>query len=143
MKNLLFAVCLIALVSFVSGCSSLNMSQISAPVQVRVEAPVKADLKVGEKISGESSQSILFGLFTLGGGNKFVDGVDYGVQQNALGLVDPVSKVKAAAAYDAVSKSGADVIVAPKYKVEVTSYLIYKTIVVTVNGYKGTIESIK
>ena len=90
-----------------------------------------------------ASSAVLFGMLKLGGDSKFADGVTYGGGEGgfALGL-DPVSSAKAAAAYKAVKASGADVIVAPRYEVDVQDYLVYKAVNVKVTGQKGTISSI-
>ncbi|MBJ7548876.1 hypothetical protein JHC42_18745, partial [Pseudomonas sp. OA3] len=50
---------------------------------------------------------------------------------------------KSAAAYKAVKASGADVIVAPRYEVNVQDYFVYKTVSVNVTGNKGTVTSIR
>lgn len=127
-----------------TGCATHNISQPTAALAGSVEAPLKADVAVGEKINGEAKVNILFGLFTLGGSSKFADGVTYGAgAAPALGLPDPVSSAKSAAAYDAVSKSGADLIVAPRYVVDVNDYVVFKEVSVQVSGYKGTVKSIR
>lgn len=127
-----------------SGCATHNVSQPAAPLNGYVDTGLKADLTVGEKITGESSVTVLFGLFKLGASNRYADGVTYGAQASAFGLggFDPISSAKSAAAYDAVSKAGADVIVAPKYLVDVEDYFVYKKVNVQVSGYKGVINSI-
>lgn len=142
MKKFNILVCVVVL-AFLSGCASLNMSQPSGSVDAVVKTDLKADISVGEKISGESKSNIIMGLFSFGGDSKFADGVNYnGGSSLSMGL-NPVDAVKSAAAYNAVTKSGADIIVAPKYIIEVNSYVVFKTIKVTVTGYKGTITGIK
>lgn len=135
-----------AVIALTSGCASYNVSAPSAPVGGSVTADLKADVKVGEKISGESSTSILFGFLNIGGDTQFADGVAYGGSAGGgLGglLPDPISTTKAAAAFKAVKSSDADLIVAPRYEVNVMDYFIFKKVDVKVTGNKGTINSIR
>jgi hypothetical protein len=130
--------------ALLTGCASQNVSQPAVPLNGTVETNLKADVKVGETISGESSVNILFNMFKLGGDTQFADGVTYGGSEGgfALGL-DPVASAKSAAAYKAVTASGADVIVAPRYEVNVQDYFVYKTVHVKVTGNKGTVTAIR
>jgi hypothetical protein len=143
LKKVLIASSLV-LAGALSGCSSLNVSSNSMPVTAPLQTDIKADVEVGEKISGKASVTkILF--FTIGSDKQFADGVSYGGSGGGMGLPfgDPVSKAKSAAAYKAVTSSGADIIVAPRYTVETDDFVVFGTINVTVEGYKGTIKSIK
>lgn len=138
------SVAAISAFALLTGCASQNFSQPTAPLNGEVTTNLKADVKVGEQIQGQSSVNVLFGFFKLGGDNQFADGVSYGGGEGgfALGL-DPVADAKAAAAYKAVKESGADLIVAPRYEVSVLDYKVYKTVTVKVTGNKGTISSIR
>jgi len=151
LKKILIASSLV-LAGALSGCSSLNTSAPSMPLTGTVQTEVKADIEVGEKITGQSSVTQLFGLLTLGADKEYADGIAYGVTPSGgagLPLIssftggDLVGKVKAAAAYNAVTDSGADIIIAPRYTVKKEGYGFFGTIDVTVEGYKGTIKSIK
>lgn len=132
-----------------TGCSSVHQGVASGALQTSVSADHIANIRVGEKISGESSAKILFGFIKIGGDNKFVDGMSYAGEGNGLGgalplpvpsLSSGMDDVKSAAAYKALTKSGADVIVAPTYKTTVKNdYVVYKEIEAKVEGYKGTI----
>lgn len=150
MKKLWMSAGLATLIATTSGCVSYNMSQPSAPLEGVVKSDLKADVKVGETISGESSTNILFNFFAFGGDTQFADGVVYGggAGGGALGslglpIPDPISTTKAAAAYKAVKSSGADLIVAPRYEVNVEDYFIFKKVGVKVTGNKGSISSIR
>lgn len=148
LKKILIASSLVA-AGALTGCSSLNTSAPSLPLTGTVATDVKADIEVGEKISGQSSVTQLFGLLTLGAESEYADGVSYsstGSSASLLpfgGTVSLTDKVKAAAAHNAITESGADVIVAPRYTVKQEGYGFFGTIDVTVEGYKGTIKSIK
>ncbi|MCW9011792.1 MAG: hypothetical protein OQJ92_14370, partial [Marinobacter sp.] len=54
MKKALIASTLV-LAGAMSGCSSLNVSSSSMPVTAPLQTDVKADVEVGEKISGKAS----------------------------------------------------------------------------------------
>ncbi|MBA1232332.1 hypothetical protein G7013_22040 [Pseudomonas viridiflava] len=133
-------------IAVTSGCVSYNVSQPSAPLEGVVKTDLKADVKVGGTISGESSTNVLFNFLSIGGDTQFADGVTYGGASGGglgLALPDPVSTAKAAAAYKAVKSSGADLIVAPRYEVNVKDYFIFKKVDVKVTGNKGSINSIR
>lgn len=146
MNALLKFVALATVIAGASGCVSYNISQPSAPIDSVVKTDLKADVTVGEAISGQSSVNILFGFLKFGGDSEFADGVAYGGDGGgALGGLgfDPVSAVKSAAAYKAVKASGADLIVAPRYEVSEENYFVFKKVAVTVKGNKGNIRSIR
>ena len=127
---------------FVTGCSSLHTSQSNAPLNATINANLKANIDVGETISGKSEVTTLFGLFTFGD-SKFSDGVNYGVNSGGISLFgSTVEEAKSAAAYNAVTKSKADLILLPRYTIEETNYLLFKTTTVSVVGNKGTLRSI-
>ncbi|WP_303291059.1 hypothetical protein [Marinobacter sp. SS5-14b] len=147
MKKLLIASSLV-MAGALTGCSSLNTSAPSLPLAGGVTTDIKADIEVGEKITGKSSVTQLFGLLTLGAETEYADGVAYGANGGGgsflpIGGVSLTEKVKAAAAYNAITESGADVIVAPRYTIKQEGYGFFGTIDVTVEGYKGTIRSVK
>jgi hypothetical protein len=146
MKKFMQIAAVATLIATTSGCVSYNMSQPTASLSGDVKTDLKADVKVGEAISGESSANILFGWLNIGGDNQFADGVSYGGAGGGgmgLPLPDPVSAAKAAAAYKAVKSSGSDLIVAPRYEVTVNDYFIFKQVNVKVTGNKGSIQSIR
>ena len=134
------------LIATTSGCVSYNVGQPSASLSGDVKTDLKADVKVGEAISGESSTNVLFGWLNIGGDTQFADGVTYGGASGGgmgLPLPDPISSTKAAAAFKAVKSSGSDLIVAPRYEVTVNDYFIFKQVNVKVTGNKGSIQSIR
>jgi hypothetical protein len=123
------------------GCSTLTVSQPSSRLVSQVEAPLKSDVKVGEKISGTAQATQLFGLFEFGP-NKTAKGINY--RSGGLpSLFDSFSAIQAAAAYQAVISTNADIIVAPRYTIETKNYLIFKVTTATVTGYKGVLNKVK
>jgi ABC-type amino acid transport substrate-binding protein len=139
LKNLLF---IGTAFLFLSGCSTLRTNQLSAPLNASIVAePIKVNYEVGEKIMGSASGTILFGFLTLGYPDKYADGIVYNNQGSYSN--EDYADLKAAAAYEAVKNSKADVIIAPKYEIEYKKFLFFKTVNVTVAGYRGTVKSIK
>ena len=139
------------LAAYLAGCTTINSSQPSGHLKLDADAGIKADVTVGEKISGSSSITFLCLLWCFqlpGGPDRFAEGVDYQAHSlsavhTPFGVLDPFGHVKAAAAYDAVKKSNADVIIAPRYVIEANDFLLFKTVNTTVTGYKGTIRGFK
>ncbi len=119
-----------------TGCSTINKSVISSPINVSAESKINADIKVGEKITGTAESKLLMGFIVISGPNKFADGVFGSLLTNPF---DPTPSIKAAAAYDAVARSGADVIVSPQYIVKIDRSFLVTIVNVTVNGYNGKI----
>ena len=136
-------VTLALVIGSLAGCSSYNTSQPTSALVGHVDSSLKADVSVGDKISGEATANVVMGFIKWGEGDHYVDGVGYGTDSSLSAFTDTTSSVKAAAAYNAVKSSGADLIVAPRYEITEKSYGVFKTIHVTVTGYKGTINSIK
>lgn len=145
MKKLWMSTALAAVIVTASGCTSYNVNQPSAPMDGVVKTDLKADVRVGEAITGESSVNILFGFLKFGGDSQFADGVAYGGAEGGsmLNAFDPVSSAKSAAAFKAVKSSGADLIVAPRYEVSVQDYFVFKKVDVKVTGNKGNIAGIR
>jgi hypothetical protein len=142
MKSVLFVLLLITAIG-TAGCSTVHTSQYASPVLATVDAHLKANVEVGPKIAGSSSSTTLFGIFTFGP-NKFADGVNYGFETGGGFLnLDCFAAVKSAAAYQAVTNSNSDLIIAPKYTVEYNNYFIFSTKNATVSGYKGVLKGVE
>lgn len=133
----------VLLLALFAGCSTVNTSQFSQPFGGKVYSSLRADVAVGEKISGSASTVLLFGFITLGAPNKFADGIVYGAQQTSIPFFNPYEELKSAAAYNAVMDARADVIIAPRYTISGTNYFLFKTINATVSGYKGTLKGFR
>lgn len=138
MKNPIIP-CIIVAIS-IAGCATTHISQPSSPLRSKAEAPLKADLTVGNKIKGTATATQILGFINLGP-NKFADGVNYGAGSE-VSFFDGFAPVKAAAAYEAISKANADVIIAPRYTVVTEDYFIFKTTTATVDGMKGTLNGV-
>ncbi|MFZ6049225.1 hypothetical protein ACFW0H_24280 [Pseudomonas sp. CR3202] len=145
MKKFLVPAALAATLAALTGCTSYNVSQPTSPLNGKVRTDLKADVAVGESISGQSEVNILFGFLRFGGDSQFADGVAYGADSGGVLPFgpDPLAAVKSAAAYKAVKSSGADLIVAPRYELSVQDYFVFKKVTAKVTGNKGTIKSIR
>lgn len=146
LKSIKFAA-LASAVVVAAGCHSFNTNKPSATLEPRlVTNELRADIKVGEKISGESNLNVLFGFITFGGDSNFADGVAYdGIGGGGLLPSNPLNKVpqvQSAAAYNALAPVNGDVIISPRYEVTVDDFFVFKKIHVKVTGYKGTVNSI-
>jgi hypothetical protein len=117
-----------------TGCASTNKSFMSAPVSVAASSNLYANMEVGEKISGQAKATYFLGFLQLSGPNTFADGVKF---HTGFGS----GSLKAAASFEAMKSSGAEVIVNPQYVVHVKKNLIVKTVTVDVTGYKGLIKN--
>lgn len=142
---------LFSVAALTTGCISHNANTSSAPLQVNlVSNELKADVVVGEKISGQAKITYFFGI-PFGSTNKYADGVFYdgmivdksGWLASVMSLLGSVNEAKASAAYDAISKSNADVIISPRYTMDIQDFWIFKNVEAQVTGYKGTIKSIQ
>lgn len=151
MKKIVAPLLLLSVVMLTSGCTIHNANTASAPLHVNlVSNDLKADVAVGEKISGQAKVTY-FMIFEFGGTGKYADGVSYDGTSTQVGgdifaallAGNTYAGVKSSAAYDAISKSNADVIISPRYVLEVQDFLIFKTVEAKVTGYKGTVKSIR
>ena len=139
------SIMLTCVVSVLVGCTTDRASQPAAPLPLKVESELKADIDVNMNkiLQGEASQTKLFGLLTLSGPTTFADGVFVSMPDGALSFLlgNSSDDIKAAAVYDAVYGK-ADIIVAPQWTVKYENYLIITKTTARVTGYAGTILSI-
>ena len=140
MKSIKLVLLVLSICLFLSGCASTNKSHIFSPVSVSVTSELNADIEVdmSKKLTGSASATYWMGLVKLFGDSHYADG--YGDSYTSIG------KVKAAAAYNAISKSDGDILVSPSYVVKSVVYpfyiLAYQQIEVEVTGYAGKIKDI-
>ena len=128
-----------------SACSSVNHGVANAPLKTKLVSHNIANVKAGEKVMAESEAKVILGFITLSEDNKYADGVNYAGDSGVPGMsfFDTTSKVKAAAAYKAVKKANADVLLAPVYETEENNYFLWKDVKTTVSAYAGKITGIK
>ncbi|MBR5609027.1 MAG: hypothetical protein IKW63_02020 [Elusimicrobiaceae bacterium] len=137
----LAAVCLV-------GCSSVGYHNAKSSMLLndinKINTPsFKADVEVGEKISGVAECESWFGFTTKQPARQTYEAK---LQSNSGNLAP--SACTRGALYDAMSKSNADVIITPKYTSVnkdnwcVFGYCIHKVRQIIVTGYKGTVKKI-
>ena len=144
MKKLLFVT---AAAMALSACSATTHQGIEGSKfsDVMVETrPMQVSVVPGEKIKGSARcRSILF--FTLNAPEKEA----YGAEMQTTDGNFESGLCTRGAVYDATSKAGADVLLAPQYTVSgktfgcLMGHCLYSDSTVEVTGYKGTFKNIK
>lgn len=127
-----------------AGCSSVNQGTVSAPLETSLVSAQTAQLSVKPKASARSSQTTIFGFISVGGDNKYADGVSYAGDGSFAGFsgFTPIAKIKAAAAYKILQQSKADVLLAPTYTVQVDDYFLWQHYSAQVQAYPAKIVNI-
>ena len=120
----------------ITGCASVNQSHIYSPVGVSISSEMTADVDVdlSKKLIGTAKGTYFLGIVKISGDSKYADG---------YGGLGTTGKVKAAAAFDAISKSDGDILVSPQYVVTTKFIFPFKTISVDVGAFEGKIKEIK
>ena len=132
----------IALTTLTTGCTTFHASQYSADLSAKVNGNINTDIDVGEKITGDSKVVTVLGFLNFGD-DKFADGVSYGSGSSYSFGGRAAEEAKSAASYKAITNTKADVIVMPRYSIEVADFLIFKTTEVHVIGNKGLVKSFR
>lgn len=134
---------------FVSCSSTMNRSQKSGSLDVKVKSDLQADMDVDmtKKITGTAKHTKLFGVIDIKTSKNYADGVAYDGASQGFNLFagGVVEDAKSAAAYNAVVPNKADVLVAPQYLIKVESYFFgaWKEVTAQVSGYAGRIKNIR
>ena len=138
---------IIALTLIISGCTSINRSYLDSSLQVSIESPMKAkiDVDMGNKLVGYASGGYFLHVFMTSGDNRYADNVTFNNHRGGFfSNWSRLNAVKAAATYNALRTTNADLIVNPQYVVEENHWNpFYKVIKVKVTGYPGKIAAIK
>ena len=120
------------------GANAVEMKDLVMPVYKPV---IKHKT---QKISG-NAQLHFVGIGPFGitwGSNSFADNTTFsgfaGFGGMALG-----SKIKNAAVYNACENSRSDMLLATKYEIKETSYIVYKNVSCTVTGFPAVITDVK
>lgn len=145
-KSLLLTLCgALAL----SGCSYHNrgINSINATTPTIETRPMEASIQVGKKMIGRANCSSAFWIFS-----STPEKQAYGatLQEDGGNKDFPTGNCTRAAIYNALSQSGADLIVAPHYEVEERSFLcitpdncLFGNRTVEVSGYEGYYTKIR
>lgn len=134
--------------SMLVGCTThtrgINNAKISEQlVEVR---PMEASISVGKKMRGKAQCKSLFG-FSIESPAKEAYGAEL---QTEAGNFAP-NECTRGAVYNALSKSNADLIIAPQYEVDAFKFLcipfidacVYRRAAIDVVGYEGFYKDIK
>lgn len=139
-------VSLLVLLILVSCSTVTNRTVPNGSIGLGVGSNLKADIQVDmtKKLAGVASSTKILGI-RVNGSNNYADGVAYGAgTEGGFSLFDSTDEVKAAAAFNAINTTNADVIIAPQYIVQKTGFLFfYSKTVVKVTGYPGIIKKIE
>jgi hypothetical protein len=139
-------ICLFVSLIILSSCSSINKSHMNSSIGISVEGPLKANIEVDvtKKLTGYAYGGFLFHFFKVSGDNRYIDGVDFNPHDDRWFTLGNAKMVKAAATYNALRGSKADLLVSPQYTVEESGWNpFYKVVKVKVVGYPGRVTSIK
>lgn len=125
------------LVVLATGCKSIRqtgavMEYGDEPVRTYVKANLDVDNVT--PVEGKVNFAWVFGIRTKGGGGTFTG---HKLQSNKY------SKAESRVLYDVMSKSGADVILNPKFYEEKHSWCfgLYRTKIIKVKGYAAKIKN--
>ncbi|NDB36608.1 MAG: hypothetical protein EB023_15000 [Flavobacteriia bacterium] len=129
--NLLKISCFLLLFLLItSSCNQTYVGGYMARPNLTINYNVPADLKIDTSIvlQGTSLTTIYFGIFHFGD-NEFYEsfGTEFGGRE------------KSAASYKALTGTGNDILVNPKYYIQVKKGLLTKKIQATVCGYGAKI----
>lgn len=130
MKRNVILLTIVAVVFLTSSCTSVRKSISTGYVDnLKIEPLKESQYDILKEVEGygNASQFLFFGAWS-----KF---------SNERGVV---GKALAKATYDAISKiEGADMLIAPKYEIENTNFLIFKTAKVKVKAKALQIKTTK
>ena len=147
----------LGLVILFSSCTNISQNQLSGDIKVNIEANLDATITVGEKISGNGSETVLFWFIRLPGTRYRASGnttsmtysnpaptqVPFVSSFNFLNSFNIIENAKGEAIYDAMNKSKADIIINPKFVITENDFFFYKTVKCEVSGLKGTVNKVK
>ena len=130
MNSLRIIYFLVVFIFVASGCKQTYVSGYMARPNLLINYNVPADLIIDTTtvLQGTSLTTVYFGLFRVGD-NEFYEsfGSEFGGRE------------KSAASYKALTGTGNDILVNPKYFIQVKKGLLTKKIQATVSGYGAKI----
>ena len=121
---------LITMCILVVSCSTYHQSVLQPNLET-TNFHLEIEKIADQEITGEAYSGYLFGFINVAGESKFADGITYPESNGEY------SELKSAAAYDAIKKAGCDILIAPRYIVETSNSLFYRSVTVRVFGYPG------
>ena len=143
---------------YFTSCTNVSYNQLSGNVDVNITANLIADITVGDKISGNGSETVILWIFRLPGKRFKAEGdvVAFSSAKPSnikvpilssvfsfFNVFNVIQNVKGEAIHDAITLSNADLIVNPKFIITEDDFFLFKTVKCEVTGKKGIIKSIK
>jgi len=138
-KNIKILIMLLSIMLLGSSCASntsMNSYSVSGPGIMIDSEKVESEFTIDGKITGEGTARYLFWIFPIGNTHE-VQGV-WGGGSSFFSK----DHAKMHATYDALTSSGADFIVEPRYEVVTTkTSFLWTEVTAKVHGFKGVINS--
>lgn len=131
------------------SCSTVERGHNNRGINISIDAPMQAqiDVDLSNELVGYAYGGYLFGIFKVSGDRRYTPGMDFPNQSRRpwlFRIFSRTDKVKAAAAYNAIRQSNADVLVSPQYVIEESHWNpFWKSIKVKVSGHAGKIVAIR
>ena len=143
MKKSLMLVAVCAIAAFMTGCMATHTNDAAASAKACVSKKFEADIVAGKTaVKGKATVHNVLGLITWGvtdyADEAFVSGAP------AIQLApNPLTVVKQGATYNACAAAKADMLLAAKYNIKISDYLVYKKIECQVAGFPGVVKGVK
>ena len=143
---------------YLSGCTNVSYNQPSNSLDINISSNLKADITVGDNISGNGTETVILWFFRLPGKRFKAEGniSAYSTSSpsttkipiisslfNSINVFNIIENAKGQAIHDALTLSNADLIINPKFTITEDDFFLFKTVKCEVTGKKGTIKSIK
>ena len=143
MKKVLMLAAVCAVAAFMTGCMATHTNDAASAAKVCVSKKFDADIVAGKKaVAGTATVHNLFGIFTWGVSN-FADDA-FVTSGNSLQLtVSPLTVAKQGATFNACKAAKADMLLAAKYNIKISDFVVYKSVKCDVTGYPGVIKGVK
>ena len=145
MKKSLMLVAVCAIAVFMTGCFATHTNDAATSAKTCVSKKFEADIDAGKtKVNGSATIHTVLGLITWGV-NSYAD--DAFVADNAIipfqFTISPLTIAKQGATYNACKNAKADMLLAAKYNIKISDYLVYKKIECQVAGFPGVVKGVK
>jgi len=113
---------------FLSSCATSNSSSLGSNIDLNTKAYMDANIEVKGRISGTATRTYFLGFIPLNAGKTYsISNVWPNWEPKtifeAFSGIDPIISE---ATYFAIKNSGADVIVEPRYEIEINNMIIFK-----------------
>tara|TARA_Y100000590_G_C15528926_1_gene942373 strand:- start:201 stop:665 length:465 start_codon:yes stop_codon:yes gene_type:complete len=143
---------------YFNSCTNVSYNQPTNSFDIKVTSNLKADINVGDDITGKGTETIILWFFRLPGKRFKAEGniAAYSSSSpsttkipivssifNSINVFNVIENAKGQAIHDAITLANADLIINPKFTITEDDFFIFKTVKCEVKGKKGTIKSIK